>query len=146
MAASVTASLQAVGFTVNSILIPRFEFYSRLNTPGEPFDLAIGAGWAADYDDPVDFLDPLLNGNNIGSTNLSNFNDGQINGELAEALSLVGAARYARYAQIDGDAMTKSPMVVLGDLTSYDFFSGHMGCQHYQPIYGVDLTRLCKDQ
>ena len=34
-------------------------------------------------------------------------------------------------------------MVALVNLTRQDFFSARMGCQLYQPVYGMDYTALC---
>ena len=28
-------------------------------------------------------------------------------------------------------------------MLSHDFFSARMGCQVYQPVYGIDLAALC---
>ena len=28
-------------------------------------------------------------------------------------------------------------------MLSYDFFSARMGCQVYQPVYGIDIAALC---
>jgi hypothetical protein len=28
-------------------------------------------------------------------------------------------------------------------MLSYDFFSARIGCQLYQPVYGIDLAALC---
>ena len=51
--------------------------YAKAGTKGEKFDAVIG-GWGWDYPDPFDFLDVLLNGNNIHETqnnNLAYFNN-----------------------------------------------------------------------
>ena len=61
-------------------------------------------GWNQDYPDPYDFLDVLLNGNNIHETNNNNlayFNNASINKKLARANKLVGAARYKAYGDLD---------------------------------------------
>jgi hypothetical protein len=49
------------------------------------------------------------------------------------------------YGQLDIDLATRAaPVVAFGDLTARDFFSTHIGCQTYQPIYGMDLAALCR--
>jgi hypothetical protein len=34
--------------------------------------------------------------------------------------------------------------VAFANLTGEDFFSARVGCQVFQPIYGVDLGALCQ--
>jgi hypothetical protein len=34
-------------------------------------------------------------------------------------------------------------MVALVNLTRQDFFSARMGCQVYNPLYGMDIAALC---
>ena len=36
-----------------------------------------------------------------------------------------------------------APWAVFGNETSHDFFSARIGCQVYQPVYGIDLGALC---
>ena len=38
---------------------------------------------------------------------------------------------------------TAAPLVAIANLTTRDFFSARVGCQLYQPVYGVDLAALC---
>ena len=62
------------------------------------------AGWSQDYPDPYDFIDVLLNGNNIhdeNNNNLAYLNDKQLNEQLATANKLTGDARYNRYGNLD---------------------------------------------
>ena len=66
--------------------------YAKAGTKGEKFDAAI-AGWGWDYPDPFDFVDVLLNGNNIHETqnnNLAYFNVPAVNKKMDEAAKLVG--------------------------------------------------------
>jgi hypothetical protein len=35
------------------------------------------------------------------------------------------------------------PAAAIAVDASRDFFSAHMGCQVYQPVYGADLGALC---
>ena len=62
---------------------------------GEPFEFYLG-GWQADYPDPNNFLDVLLNGNNIREANNNNrayFNVPSVNRRLEAASQLSGANR-----------------------------------------------------
>ena len=36
-----------------------------------------------------------------------------------------------------------APWVPFGTALSHDFFSARMGCQVFNPIYGIDLAALC---
>ena len=63
---------------------------------GEPFEFYLG-GWHADYPDPNNFVDILLNGNNIREANNNNtayFNVPSVNRRLEAAAKLTGQARY----------------------------------------------------
>ena len=58
-----------------------FQIYTAAGTKGADFDAAV-VGWNQDYPDPYDFLDVLLNGNNIhdnNNNNLAYFNNASIN-------------------------------------------------------------------
>jgi ABC-type transport system substrate-binding protein len=136
----IQSSLAAAGIAVTIVLIPPFDFYSRLGDPDEPFDLAL-AGWLADYPDPFDFLNILFRGGD--PNNLSHFDDPVFNARLDAAAALLGAARVAAYSQLDLDLMAAAPAAVLGNFNSYDFFSSRVGCQTFNPIYGMDLAALC---
>jgi hypothetical protein len=35
------------------------------------------------------------------------------------------------------------PAAAIETTTSLDFFSARIGCQVYQPVYGMDLASLC---
>jgi hypothetical protein len=66
------------------------------------------------------------------------------NRRLEAAARLSGAQRYSAYAFLDADLARKmAPFAVLFNPSELDFFSARMGCQVYQPIYGVDLAALC---
>jgi peptide/nickel transport system substrate-binding protein len=137
-------NLKQVGFNVT--IQPQDDFYGAVGTRGAPFDLAIG-GWLADYPDPSQFLNVLLDGNQIQANNnldFSYFNDSVYNQELESAAKLVGSARYDRYSQLAVEAMDKSPLAVIGNFISSDFFSSRVGCQIYNSPYGMDLTALCQ--
>ena len=41
-------------------------------------------------------------------------------------------------------ARRDAPVVAFADITADDFFSARIGCQVFQPIYGMDLGALCR--
>jgi YVTN family beta-propeller protein len=140
-------SLSIVGIDVEPVEFPSFgTLRTKLGRRGEPFDLGFVA-WSADYLDPAGFLNVLLSGKQIRPTqnfNISYFDSPDYNRKLAAAARLSGRARYAAYAKLDVDLAGKAaPMVALVNLTRQDFFSARMGCQVYNPLYGMDIAALC---
>ena len=107
---------------------------------GEPFDLDLQA-WGADYPDPVDFIDILLDGRNIQAENNNNnsyFNHVGFNNRMRDAGRISNLSkRYAAWALIDRDVMKQqAPIAPLFFRTVREFTSKRIGCWSYQPIYG----------
>jgi ABC-type oligopeptide transport system substrate-binding subunit len=76
-------------------------------TRGEPFDIA-DESWGADYADPYDFINVLLDGRNIQDANNNNFayfNDPKFNQQMTQAALLTGNARYKAYGNLDVSIM-----------------------------------------
>lgn len=115
---------------------------------GEPFDLDLQA-WGADYPDPVDFIDILLNGNNIQAENNNNnayFDNKTFNTRMEQAGRISNLSkRYAAWALIDRDVMkNQAPIAPLFFRTVREFTSKRVGCWSYQPIYGsMNLNAVC---
>jgi ABC-type transport system substrate-binding protein len=131
-------NLDAIGLNVEIKTFPVTNFFKRLRTPGEPFDLAI-AGWLADYPDPNQILNPLLD----GSLGYPSFADPPYQRRLAAAARLSGPQRYLTYGALDLDlARNAAPLAAFSNTSSNDFFSQRIGCQPYG-VYGMDLTALC---
>ena len=130
--------LARIGIQVQIKRFPSGQFFSRLATPGEPFDLAYD-GWEADYPDPDDFLNALLDDSSNGPT----FEDPPAQRQLAAAARLSGPQRYLTYGALDLDlARNAAPLAAFGNVSSHDFFSSRIGCQS-SGIYGMDLAALC---
>jgi peptide/nickel transport system substrate-binding protein len=115
---------------------------------GEPFDLDLQA-WGADYPDPVDFIDILLDGRNIQAENNNNnsyFNHVGFNNRMRDAGRISNLSkRYAAWALIDRDVMKQqAPIAPLFFRTTREFTSKRIGCWSYQPIYGsMNLNAVC---
>lgn len=115
---------------------------------GEPFDLDLQA-WGADYPDPVDFIDILLDGRNIQAENNNNnsyFNHVGFNNRMRDAGRISNLSkRYAAWALIDRDVMTQqAPIAPLFFRTVREFTSKRIGCWSYQPIYGsMNMNAIC---
>jgi peptide/nickel transport system substrate-binding protein len=113
-----------------------FQIYIAAGTKGEPFDAAL-VGWNQDYPDPYDFLDILLNGNNIhadNNNNLAYFNNAKINSLLASANKKVGPARYSAYGNLDVQ-ITKdyAPWAAYDNRNEREFVSKRTGGYLFQP-------------
>ncbi|MGB2953593.1 MAG: ABC transporter substrate-binding protein [Gaiellaceae bacterium] len=140
--------LKAIGIKVNYQGFGTGVMYKKCGTKGEPFDIC-DVGWVADYPDPFDFIDVLLNGNNIHGSNNNNypyFNDKHYNFLMGQAERQVGAKRYKLYGQLDIN-ITKNaaPMANWVNVNNRDFISSGTGCYTFQPIYTTpDFTLLCK--
>jgi YVTN family beta-propeller protein len=130
--------LARIGIEVQIHTLPSSAFFAQLATPGAPFDLA-SDGWEADYPDPDDFLNGLLDDRTNGPT----FEDPLSQRRLAAAQRLSGPERYLTYGALDLDlARTAAPLAAFGNDSSHDFFSKRLGCQRFG-IYGIDLAALC---
>ncbi len=139
-------NLKAIGLSVDIKQFARAVQFSKEGTKGEPFDIAT-EGWVADYNDPFDFVNVLLNGKSIqksNNVNFSYFNDPAYTRKMEEAAGLAGDNRYARYGDLDIDlAKNASPLAAWDNDNERSFFSARMGCQLYQPVYGMDISALC---
>ena len=143
----VKANLKAIGIDVQIQTLPNAVFFKRLGRKGEPYDLALSQ-WYADYADPVTFLgyfDPRRGPTNPNqSTNVSHFDEPGYTRRLAAAERLSPPGRYVAYGRLESDlARNAAPWAAIGNPVSQDFFSRRIGCQVFQPLYGIDLAALC---
>jgi peptide/nickel transport system substrate-binding protein len=137
--------LQPLGIDVQLKEFPIDEYYDRITHRGEPFDLAV-SGDGSDISDPAEDLE-VFDGSTIsadGNGNFSYFNDPAFDRQLHAAATLSGARRYRTYRQLDLELERDlAPAATFATTASRDFFSARMGCQLYQPLYGIDLAALC---
>ena len=142
----VQANLAEIGIKVQIKQFDRSIQFQKQGVKGEPFDIA-DEGWIADYPDPYDFINILLDGTNIQQTNNVNFayfNDPEWTRKMQEAARLSGDERFTRYGELDVElARDAAPWVAWSIQNNRDFFSERIGCQVYQPIYGMSLAPLC---
>jgi ABC-type transport system substrate-binding protein len=135
----VKADLAAIGLQVQIKAFALSSLFTRLATPGEPFDLVLGL-YRADYPDPAGFLTPIF----ADSSNDPTLNDPIYLRRLAAATRLSGPARYLTYGKLDLDlARNAAPLIAFGNATTSDFFAARIGCQTYNYSYGMDLGALC---
>jgi peptide/nickel transport system substrate-binding protein len=135
----VKTNLRAIGIEVTVKALPGESLASHYGA-NEPYDLAI-AGYVADYPDPADFLNALVEGGYGGPLRPLAL---PYRRKLAAAEKLSGPRRYLAIAALDAElARSVASWVPLATALSTDFFSARMGCQVYNPVYGMDLAALC---
>ena len=120
-------------------LFQGFQIYIAAGTKGEPFD-AVFAGWFADYADPYDFIDILLNGQNIhesNNNNLAYFSNKKVEAQMKVANALTGDKRYTAYQALDL-SITKNyaPWAAYENRSIREFTSSRMGGFLFQAAHG----------
>jgi ABC-type oligopeptide transport system substrate-binding subunit len=119
--------------------------FEKEGTRGEPFDIGL-EGWGADYADPFDFINILLDGNTIRDTNnvnFSYFNDPKYNKQMEAAAKLSGAKRYAAYGQLDIDiAKNAAPLAAFLNRNDRYFVSKSVKNYIFNQVYGTDLAAI----
>ena len=139
----VKANLRRIGIDVQ--IKATQSHFIRIARRDEPFDMALG-GWQADYPDPMTFLG-LLDGRTIGPDNNLNeayFDDPSFNRRLDAAAGLPSPARELALGRLDTQVARRSaPWAAVANELQHDFFSARIGCQVYNPVYGMDLGVLC---
>jgi ABC-type oligopeptide transport system substrate-binding subunit len=98
------------------------------------------AGWFADYADPYDFIDILLNGQNIhesNNNNLAYFSNKKVEAQMKAANALSGDKRYASYQALDLN-ITKNyaPWAAYENRSIREFTSARMGGFLFQGAHG----------
>ena len=135
----IQGSLKRVGIDVTIRKYPFAVLLGRIGNPKEPYDMIL-IGWYADYADPYDFVDVLLNGSHISPrnnlANLSLFDDAKFNKQMDAAAKLTGDARYAAYADLDARIMREAaPWVPINNPNVREFVSARVGCYVYVPPF-----------
>jgi peptide/nickel transport system substrate-binding protein len=107
---------------------------------GGDFDM-FTIGWLADYPDPFDFINVLMNGDNIQESNNSNYaylNNPTYNKRMEAAAKLSGNARYAAYGKLDVD-LTKNlaPWASMSNNNTREFIGARITNYIYHPVYAA---------
>ena len=133
-------NLSQMGCNVNVKLFQGFQIYIAAGTKGEPFDVVLG-GWFADYADPYDFIDILLNGENIhesNNNNLAYMNVAAVNKQMAAANALTGDKRYAAYAALDLNINKNyAPWMAYENRNTREFVAARIGGYLFQAAHGL---------
>ena len=150
VAQSVQFNLKQIGLDVEIKLYDRVVQNTKAATRGEPFDIT-HEGWHADYPDPSNFINTLLDGrklqaeNNVNTSYFSGSGVANYNQKLDAAFAASGAKRLDLYAALDRDIMANgAPSVTYLSGTSRRFFSASVGCFISNAQVGTVLTTICK--
>jgi len=136
--------LRPLGIDVQVKEFPIDDFFARLMRRGEPFDLAV-SGWGESNTDPAQAL-TIFDGSTIRADNNSDFSyfeDPALDRQLHAAAKLSGPRRYRTYDRLELELERLAPAAAFATDASRNFFSARIGCQIYQPVYGIDLGALC---
>lgn len=132
-------NLEQAGFKVNLKPQPFGVAIKTMGTKGTDMD-AFAIGWIADYFDPFDFINVLLDGDNIQDTNNNNYsywNDPKYNKLMDAASQLTGKARETAYGNLDVDIMKNAaPWIPVFNFTSRDFIGPRVENFIFHPVYG----------
>jgi peptide/nickel transport system substrate-binding protein len=132
-------NLQQIGFQTKFKPTPGSVYYKVLGTKGVDFDIA-RAGWCADYFDPFDYINVLLDGRSIQDANNVNFaylNSPTLNAAMDKAAALSGSARANAYAALDLNVMKNyAPWAPYSVLSDVFFTSARVSNWVYQPYFG----------
>jgi ABC-type oligopeptide transport system substrate-binding subunit len=140
--------LKQLGLNVDLKLLPRAQqFTTARNRSQATYDINWSA-WGADYNDPYDFINILLDGNNIGPTANNNdayYNVPKFNALMNKASLLFGSSRTKAYDSLDRTMMAENPpWVPILNRTARLFVSSHFGCFTYNPVFEVDYAAACR--
>jgi len=141
-------ALGRLGIDVEIKYFSYSEFIRRVETRGEPFDVADWA-WAPDYPDGLAYLGQLLHGRLItasANSNVTYLDSPKVNREIDRIDSLVGQARRRAWADLDVELMRNDPpWAPYANDAEVDFVSKSLGCYVLQPVIGrIDLAAACK--
>jgi peptide/nickel transport system substrate-binding protein len=150
VAQSVQFNLKQIGLDVEIKLFDRVVQNTKSGTRGEPFDMT-HEGWHADYPDPDNFINVLLDGrrlqpeNNVNSAYYSGDGVANYNKKLDEAFAASGSKRLNLYAALDREIMANgAPSATYVSNNVRHFVSNSTGCYQYAPAVNLVLTAICK--
>ena len=136
----VRSYLRNIGIDLEPRGFRGFAIYDAAGQRTSDHDFTTG-GWCQDYPDPYNFVNVLLNGDNIQEANNSNlayFNTPSYNAKMNRAARLVGNARMTTYGNLDIDiSRNQAPWATWLNPTNRFFFGRRIAPRSwvYQPVY-----------
>lgn len=146
-ALDIATELAAIYINVTVQQMPAGQYFQFVLTPSSDWDLGY-FGWEPDYTDWAGVINPLLDGRTgtpSYSLDVAHWNDAQTNASLDYANALPpGIDRNTAYEELSTSLATSSvPMAAISQVADHEFVSSRLGCIVHQPVYGLDLARLC---
>jgi len=140
--------LKQIGLNVDLKLLPRAQqFTTARNRAQATYDINWSA-WGADYNDPYDFINILLDGSTIGPTANNNdayYNVPKFNTLMHKASLLFGSSRVNAYNSLDKTMMAENPpWVPILNRTARIFVSSHLGSFTWNPVFQLDYAAVSK--
>jgi ABC-type oligopeptide transport system substrate-binding subunit len=125
-------NLKQIGLDAEVKLLPRAQQFTNAGNPKTAdYDLTVER-WGADYADPYDFVNILLDGKQVTQPQQNNyayFNVAKYNKQMTAASLLTGTKRGAAYAALDGAIMRDNPpWAPLVNSNDRVFLSSRVGC------------------
>ena len=122
--------LEQAGFKAKTEPVPGSQLFDRAGSKQGNYDL-VQIGWQADYPDPRNFINVLLDGRQIpdqgSSNNVALFNSAKFNALMDKADALSGAPRFAAYGKLDIQMMKEAaPWVPFINGTNRIFLSSRI--------------------
>jgi peptide/nickel transport system substrate-binding protein len=132
-------NLKQMGLKYNDVPTPGTVYYNTLETKGTSYNIA-RAGWCADYFDPFDYINVLLDGRSIqanNNTDMSYISAPKLNKQMDAAAALSGAARANAYAKLDLTVMRDYAPWVPYEIANDRFYtSKRVGNWIYSTYFG----------
>ncbi len=132
-------NLKQMGLKYNDVPTPGTVYYNTLETKGTSYNIA-RAGWCADYFDPFDYINVLLDGRSIqanNNTDMSYLNAPALNKQMDAAAALSGKARAEAYANLDLTVMKDYAPWVPYEIANDRFYvSKRVGNWIYSTYFG----------
>ncbi len=141
-------NLKQIGIDVEIKQFDRVVQHEKVGTRGENFDIS-HSGWGADYPDPYNFINVLLDGRKIQAANNVNesyFNNPAYNAKMEAASRLSGAARLRAYGNLDIDIMrNQAPLAPYIVTNARIFVSQDVACYTFSGVNSTtNLVATCK--
>jgi peptide/nickel transport system substrate-binding protein len=142
VAGNVDSELEPLGIdvTVQTYSSPG-TFFADVANPSGPCDLS-DVGLSLQLADAVHWLRTQFRSGQ-GVAPAVRYTSAALDQQFDDALPLAGAARDAAAADIDEALSDAAVLVPYANRIHGEFFSARIGCQSNQPLYGVNLNRLC---
>ena len=136
----IARNLAAIGINVQVKCLTGDQFYARILSPHDPWDMAVDGGGGVRTVDPGDFLDGFA----TRRRQQRRPRDSHVDALLDAASRQSGLARAFAYARVDHTLVRDTaPEIAFANESEHDFFSARVGCQLYQRAVGIDLGALC---